>query len=203
MVAIRRLIRIWWRSRQASTLTRRETNSGAGRIYGAEGFIFTPRKLLPTHIQHYIVWSLLLGSVKCYSGPLCCSVNPKGCNYLVRNYSVMFAPAGWFYGLSPRWTTYIKSLWFLFRKQESWTLHFSYAVMRRKKKNLNFQGTCPKLWTIFLAFAFITTKHLRNSLQDQDGLCVFVFGPKTNLNYWWGDETERHRGIKKQSSDGV
>lgn len=37
------------RSRRAYALTRQETNSGAERIYGAEGFIFPPGKQLLAH----------------------------------------------------------------------------------------------------------------------------------------------------------
>lgn len=83
------------RSRRAYALTRQETNSGAERIYGAEGFIFPPGRQLLAHAHTPNIWLF-----EVYSwGRLYVivdsfvSIHPKGCTYLVGNYS-MFAPLG-------------------------------------------------------------------------------------------------------------
>lgn len=44
------------RSRRAYALTRQETNSGAERIYGAEGFIFPPGRQLLAHAHTHNIW---------------------------------------------------------------------------------------------------------------------------------------------------
>lgn len=46
------------RSRRAYALTRQETNSGAERIYGAEGFIFPPGRQLMAHAHTQNIWLL-------------------------------------------------------------------------------------------------------------------------------------------------
>lgn len=47
------------RSRRAYALTRQETNSGAERIYGAEGFILPPGRQLLAHTHAYKTFGCL------------------------------------------------------------------------------------------------------------------------------------------------